>query len=324
MAKRDYYAVLGVSPTAGEQEIKRAYRRLAKRHHPDRNRDDPDAEARFKEVQEAYDCLSDKQKRAQYDAFGHAAPGTGGFAGRGPHVTYTSGGPGMSGDDLRDIFESFGGGSIGDVFQQFVGGGGFGRRGRTARRPQRGTDIEHPVNLAFEQAVRGTTIEIDLTSTGDPQRGRRQTLTVKIPPGVRDGQRIRLQGKGQPGVDGGPPGDLFIVCRIRPHRYFRREQVDIILELPVSITEATLGANVEIPTLDGPTTLKIPPGTSSGQKLRLRQRGVRSAAGKARGDMYVAIKIVAPGKLSAEQRKLLRELHEGGAAIDNPRAGLDW
>ncbi|UCG33140.1 MAG: J domain-containing protein [Phycisphaerales bacterium] len=323
MANRDYYDILGVPRSAGEAEIKRAYRRLAKKYHPDRNPNDRAAETRFKEVQEAYDVLSDKEKRAAYDRFGRAgvdpqaaSPRGYAWSGSGPGGGYSAE---FNIDDLRDLFEHGGGGGpFGDFFDRFAQGPRAARRHARRATPMRGQDLEHTVNMSFEQAVHGATFEIDLrTTTGTETKT--QTLSVKIPAGVRDGQRIRLRGKGQPGVDGGPAGDLHVICCIRPHRYFRREQDDIYVEVPISIAEATLGAKVEVPSLEGRSTVTVPPGTSSGTKLRLKDRGIYNAAKKTRGHQYVVIKIVPPDKLEPQQEQLLREL-----LAHNPRKNFQW
>jgi DnaJ-class molecular chaperone len=207
---------------------------------------------------------------------------------------------------------------VGDVFERFTHGPRPARRRARRPSPTRGQDIEHRINMSFEQAVHGATFEIDLrlaTATGTTT----QTLSVIIPAGVRDGQRIRLRGKGQPGLNGGPPGDLYVICQARPHRYFTRQEDDLYVEVPISIAEATLGAKVEVPSLEGRTTVTIPPGTASGTKLRLKDRGVHNTAKKTRGHQYVVIKIVPPGRLEAHQEQVLREM-----LADNPRKDLHW
>src|SRR5579864_522694 len=284
MAKRDYYDILGVAKTASADEIKRAHRKLALKYHPDRNKSNRDAEEKFKEIQEAYDVLSDTSKRANYDQFGHAGVGAGGPGGpngadpfeayrraqaaRGGRTTWRAS-PGVS---VEDFDTEQMGGDFGDLFEQLFGGNARGAAGRGSRgrvRPaQRGQDIEHGVTLTFEQGARGTTLPLQITRGP----GQVETIEVKIPPGVKDGSRIRIKGRGE--QTGGEPGDLFIVAHVLPHPYFRREGLDIYLDVPLSLYEALLGAKVNVPTLDGPVTITVPPGTSSGAKLRIKGRGV--------------------------------------------------
>ena len=306
MPSTDYYQTLGVGRTASADEIKRAYRRLAKEHHPDRNPGDKSAEAKFKDVQSAYEVLKDSGKRAQYDRFGPAAVGDWQTDPNGQRVYSWSGdGPQIRIDDLEDLFSAFGGGGGGgsaSPFEEFVGRRGGGHGGRRTP-PQRGRSLEHRVSLAFEQAVHGTTLEIDVI----PPDGRRQTLDVKMPAGVADGQRIRVKGKGNPGTGGGPAGDLYLVVRVRPHQYFRREGRDLYIDVPLTISEASLGAKVDVPTTDGVVTVTVPAGTSGGAKLRLGGRGIKPARGKA-GDLYAVVRIVAIGNATEDQARLLKEL----------------
>lgn len=326
MAERDYYDLLGVPRTASADQIKQAYRKLAKQHHPDRNPNNKSAEARFKEIQAAYDVLGDAEKRKAYDQFGHAGVGGGGpqgWGGGGPgggrSYTYRGGGADIPIENWEDLFSTFaggargggGGGAAGSVFEQFFGGGG--RRGGAQRGPMAGQDAEHTVSLTFEQAVQGTTLELSFADTTGSVR-------VKVPPGVADGQRIRVRGKGVPGVNGGPPGDLYIICNVQPHAYFRRVGKDIYIDLPLTISEAALGSRVDIPTLEGRTVLTIPAGTPSGAKLRLKGKGIQ-AAGET-GDQYAVVRIVPPRSLSDAQRTALESLREAGEP--DPRAGLGW
>lgn len=325
MPSKDYYDILGVKRKATADEIKRAYRKQAKKYHPDRNPNDKTAESRFKEVQEAYDVLGNPQKRQQYDMFGSAGPGPfgGGAGGRsGPfQQSRGMGGQQVPIEDLEDLFQVFGGtrrrgGGRGSIFEEFFQSAGPGRRqaGPFTEEPPGAKDIEHTVTLTFEQAVHGTTLDIRLS------HGRKsETISVKVPAGVRNGQRIRLKGKGQPGR---PPGDLYIVCSVQPHAYFRRIGDDIYLELPLSITEAALGTKVEIPTLSGHTVLKIPAGTASGSKLRLKGKGVKPAGSKPAGDQYAVIRIVPPKKLTTKQSELLENLQE--ISKDDPRKDIAW
>ncbi len=321
MKQRDYYDILGVSKTATEAEIKKAYRRLAKRYHPDQNQGDPSAEAKFKEIQEAYGVLSDKEKRGKYDQFGHAGVHMGGQPGRGDWRWSTAGGQSFNIDDLDDMFGFGGSGGPrsaagASIFEQFFNKRGAGPRAAAPPRPP-ARDAEQSVSLTFEQAIRGITVDIPLQS-GTAERPRR--ISVRIPAGVHEGQRIRLRGQGEASGGGHPNGDLYVVCSIKPHPYFERRGNDIYLDVPVSITEAALGAKVDLPTLDGDRTMTIPPGTSSGSKLRLVGLGVPGLNKNPRGDQFAVIKIVPPAPLTDEQRRLLGELQATG--IGSPREGL--
>jgi len=331
MAKRDYYDVLGVPRSATDAEIKRAYRRLAKQYHPDRNKGSPDAEAKFKEVQEAYDVLSETDKRAQYDRFGHVGAGgfppgggfhPGGFQpGDGSTWTWsTTGDQPFDFGDIMDMFDLGGrggskGGRAGSVFEQV-----FGRKARGAARASGAapppSDIQQEILLTFEQAIHGTTLELQL----EDRDRRSERISVRVPPGVHDGQRIRVRGKGQPGGGGRSASDLYVVCRIQPHAYFLRYDQDIYLNVPITITEATLGAKIDLPTIDGARTVTIPPGTASGTKLRLAGLGVPDPKGGGRGDQYVVIKIIPPRRLTEEQRRLVDKLAQSD--VGSPRDGL--
>lgn len=324
--KRDYYEILGVSRKATADEIKSAYRRLAKQYHPDKNAGDKDAESKFKEAQEAYAVLSDQKKRSAYDQFGHAGV-SGGFPGGGPSggrtYSYKSdGSEPIDLENLADMFDFssiFGGGQSsggGSPFDAFFGRerGGGGRRSRAAAQPP--ADIEYPVSLTFERAVRGTKLDLDLKIAGRES----QRITVKIPPGVRQGQKIRVKGKGTPGQGRQPNGDLYVVVSVQPHPYFEREDDNIILTAPVTIAEATLGAKVDLPTLDGTRTVTIPPGTPSGAKLRLAGLGVAHSQSGQRGDQLVIVKIVPPKRLSPEQRSAMEKFAEQDTT--SPREGL--
>lgn len=318
MAQRDYYEVLGVKRSATQDEIKRAYRKLAKQHHPDQNKGDKASETRFKEAQEAYAVLSDKDKRAKYDRFGHAGANFGGSPGGGSgggHTWSTSQGEPIDIGDLADIFD----------FSAFTGGGRggspfdgvFSRKRQASRKPVApAPDVEYPVSLTFERAIRGTKLELELKAEG---RGT-QRISVTIPEGVRAGQKIRVRGKGTPGRGNQPPGDLYVVVSVQPHPYFEREGDDIYLTTPISMTEAALGAKIDLPTLDGTRTVTIPPGTPSGAKLRLTGLGVNNPQTKYRGDQFVVVKIVPPKRISPEQRELLEKLAASDGA--NPRDGL--
>jgi len=317
MSKRDFYEVLGLSRGANEAEIKKAYRRLAKQYHPDQNKQSKEAEARFKEVQEAYAVLSDSTKRARYDQFGHA--GIDPRAGGGGTWSTTDGVP-VDLTDFADIFNFAGrsggarGSGVGSIFEQMFAGRGGGSPFEEAASAG-GRDIEHTVTLSFDQALRGTTLQLELSG------GRRsETIEVRIPAGVRPGQRIRVRGKGQPAAGRREAGDLFVRCEVSPHPYFRREADDLYLEVPVSIVEAALGAKVDLPTPDGPRTVTIPHGTGSGAKLRLTGLGMPNPKGDGRGDFYAVVKIVPPASLTPLQRESLQALAESG--LGNPRSGL--
>jgi molecular chaperone DnaJ len=360
MSKRDYYEVLGVGRDAPETELKKAYRRLAMKFHPDRNPHDTDAEAKFKEAKEAYEVLSDTDKRAAYDRFGHA----------GVH-----GSPGMGGgfggaDAFSDIF--------GDVFGDIFGGG---RRSRS--QVFRGADLRYELELSLEQAVAGDSINLDLptqvectrcagkgaepgtspvtckTCGGAGQvrvaqgffsiqqtcptcsgagstidkpcrecsgRGRVRkvrTLSVKVPAGVDSGDRIRLSREGEAGRNGGPPGDLYVDITVRPHAIFSREGQNLSCDVPVSFATAVLGGNVDVPTLDGTVVLKVPPETQSGSVFRLRGKGVRSVRASGFGDLFCRVQVETPVHLTHEQKELLRALDESiqsGGSRHNPRA----
>ena len=341
MAKRDYYEALGVSRTASADEIKKAHRKLVRKFHPDMNKDNPQATEKFKEVQEAYDVLSDPEKRRNYDQFGHAGVGAGaaggadpfagfrrgqpggGQGGAGYSYRWTPGGPGGSGVSVEDFDLS----DFGDVFEQLFGargapsgtGAGGGRVGgaratRPRREPPRGADLEHEVTLTFEQAARGRTLPLQIN-----RDGKIETIDIKIPAGVKDGSRVRIKGRGQQS-HGGESGDLYIITRVQPHPYFRRDGLDILLDLPISLYESLQGARIEVPTLEGPVTLTIPPGTSSGAKLRIKGRGIER--GTERGDQYVLPRIIVPRNLDDDDRKQIDQLAKKHPL--NPRADLKW
>ncbi|MBN2210460.1 MAG: DnaJ domain-containing protein [Sedimentisphaerales bacterium] len=326
MAKKDYYDVLGVSRTASPEEIKKAYRRLARKYHPDVTGNDATAAEKFKEVQEAYDVVGDPEKRRTYDRFGHVGSAGVGNAG-GPWAggrTYRwSSGPGGQGVNinLEDLFGGAGGsvGGFSDLFEH-LRGAQAGMGGRRRRAPVRGEDIEHQVQISFQEAVHGAQRDIVLTSQDDQGNEKRQRITVKIPPGIDNGGRIRVRGKGQPGT-GNEPGDLIIRVEVQPHPWFDRDGEDLFLEAPISLTEAVLGAKIKVPTLEGTTTVTIPPGSNSGRKLRLRGKGLRSPKTGEQGDMYLRLKIIVPNDLDESSRKLFEEF-----ARKNPQEDIraDW
>ncbi len=322
MPKTDnFYEILGVPRSATAEEIKRAYRKLAKKYHPDRNPNDPSADRKFKEVQKSYEVLGDAEKRAQFDQYGRAGVGNFSTNPRGQRVYEWGGQSSINVEDLNDLFSAIGRGreSHGaSVFDQMFGGGGR-NRASAAPTPQRGSDVEKPISLSFEQAVHGAVVTVELRT----RRGKRgDKLEVKIPKGVKDGQKIRLAGKGNPGSHGAAAGDFLLVCSIRPHAYFRREGADIMLDVPISLSEAALGVGVEVPTVDGSVTVTIPPGTSSGAKLRLKGRGLVVRGTPSRGDQFVIIEIIAGQALSDEQRGLFEQI----SSLDptNVRAGCPW
>jgi molecular chaperone DnaJ len=348
MSKRDFYEVLGVAKTASDEELKKAYRRLAMKFHPDRNPDNKEAEAQFKEAKEAYEVLSDSRKRAAYDQFGHA--GVDSSAGGTPGGMHP-------GDAFGDIF--------GEVFGDIFGGS---RRGRS--NVFRGADLRYELALDLEQAVFGATVNVSLavlaecdtchgsgakagtsavrcrrcdgagavrvsqgffsiqqtcpTCHGRGQviespcagcngRGRIQrnkTLAVKVPAGVDEGDRIRLSGEGEAGQNGGPPGDLYVEVRVRPHAIFERQGADLSCVIPVSFSAVALGGTVEVPTLDGEVTLKIPAETQAGKVFRLRGKGIKPVRSNATGDLYCRIDVEVPVSLTSEQKKLLKAFND--------------
>ncbi|MGB8328031.1 MAG: molecular chaperone DnaJ [Steroidobacteraceae bacterium] len=352
MAKRDYYKTLDVPKNASEAEIKKAYRRLAMKFHPDRNPEDHDAEEKFKEAKEAYEVLTDASKRAAYDQFGHAGVdsqrGAGGF-----------GGFGAGGDAFADIF--------GDVFGDIFGAG---RRGGARTQVYRGADLRYELKLDLNQAVFGAGVEIDVTKLAECEtchgsgaakgsrpancetcdgsgqvrisqgffqlqqtcprcRGtgktiknpcdsclgqgrvrRSKKLSVKVPAGVDNGDRIRLGGEGEAGRSGGPPGDLYVEIHVREHPIFERDGEHLTCEVPISFATAVLGGAVDVPTLDGEVTLKIPAETQSGRVFRLRDKGVKPVRSGTRGDLFCRVAVETPVHLAAEQRELLRKFDE--------------
>ncbi len=346
MSKRDYYEVLGLSRDATEREIKKAYKRLAMKLHPDRNQGDKDKEAEFKEVKEAYEILNDDQKRAAYDQYGHAAFEQGGHGGGGGF------GGGGFGQDFGDIF--------GDIF-----GGG---RGGRQQRQQRGSDLRYNLELTLEEAIKGKTLEIKVptyvacdpcdgsgakkgssaktcsTCHGHGQVQMRQglfavqqtcptcngkgkvisdpctscrgqgrvqknkTLSVKIPPGVDTGDRIRLSGEGEAGEHGAPAGDLYVQANVKQHKIFERDENDLYCEMPISFTTAALGGEIQVPTLEGKVKLKIPKETQTGKMFRLRGKGVKSVRSHTTGDLMCKVVLETPVNLSGDQADLLRQL----------------
>jgi molecular chaperone DnaJ len=336
MSKRDYYDVLGVAKGASKDEIKKAYRKLAMQYHPDRNPDNKEAEAKFKEASVAAEVLLDEQKRARYDQFGHA--GVDGAQGGG-----FGGGFGAGGfEDLGDIF--------GDIFGDILGGGRR-RGGQGGPRPRMGADLQANIEIDFEQAAFGCEKEIQITKnilkdgtkpqtcptcngTGEIRRQqgfftlsqtchqcggageivqtekKKVSLSVKIPAGIDDGQRLKLSQEGEPGRNGGPAGDLYVLIRVKPHEFFRREEFDVVCEVPISFSQAALGADIEVPSLGGRVAVKIPAGTQSGKKMRLKGKGISKLGGYGIGDQIIKIHVETPTKLSPAQRELFERLSE--------------
>jgi len=365
MAKRDFYDILGVNRDASEEEIKKAYRKLAMKHHPDRNPDNPKAEEHFKEAKEAYEILSDGQKRAAYDQYGHA--------GVDPQSGMGGGGFGGGAGGFSDAF--------GGIFDEIFGGGRSGGGGRS--NVYRGADLRYNLEITLEQAAFGTEtkIRIPTMEACEPCKGtgakagtqpktcptcqgsgqvriqqgffsiqqtcpkchgtgkfiadpcgschgagrvkQHKTLAVKIPAGVDEGDRIRLSGEGEHGVNGGPSGDLYVQIHLKAHPVFQREQNDLHCEMPISFTTAALGGEIEIPTLDGAANLKIPAETQSGKIFRLRGKGIKGVRSHGHGDLLCHVVVETPVNLTERQKELLRELDEsskGDAERHNPRA----
>ncbi|MGV0999204.1 MAG: molecular chaperone DnaJ [Fluviibacter sp.] len=357
MSKRDYYEILGVNKGASDDELKKAYRRLAMKYHPDRNPDDKSAEAQFKEVKEAYEILTDSNKRAAYDQYGHAGvdPSMGGHGGFGG---------GGGGFDFGNIFEEIfrGGGG---------GGGGFGGGGRGGRsQVYRGADLRYDLEISLEEAAKGTQTRIRIpsetncvtckgsgakpgtsaktcgTCKGSGQvrmqqgffsvqqscphchgsgqviedpctdchgRGRKRenkTLEIKIPAGVNEGDRIRLSGEGEAGVNGGPSGDLYVQISLRQHELFTRDGDDLHCEIPITMTTAALGGDIDVPTLDGTASLRIPDETQNGKIFRLRGKGITGMRSGVAGNLYVHVSVETPVNLNSEQKELLRQFQE--------------
>jgi molecular chaperone DnaJ len=384
MAKQDYYEVLGVKRDAKPEEIKKAYRRLARKYHPDVNPGDKSSEERFKRTTEAHDVLSDPKKRAVYDRFGQYSDNLADAAARGTGPTTGRSAPGFdfSGFDWGTSSTSGGGTSFRDIFADLFGGGAAKEREPPRPQPRRGADIEMPLALSFEDAIKGLTTNITVNrseqcprcngagdiggpvmvcptckGSGQVQRaggrlrfsqecsdcggtGRRrppcslckgagtvpkvETVKVRIPAGVETGSRVRIPGKGEGGRLGAPPGDLHIITNVGTHKYFTRKGDNIYVTVPVTVPEAALGAKIEVPTVEGKAQLRIPPGTQSGQKFRLRQRGAPSLRKPgARGDQFVEVQVTLPAVISEETKELLRQYSRINA--ENPRVqmGLD-
>jgi len=309
MADRDYYEVLGVARDATPEQIKKAYRGLARKHHPDANPGDKTAEKKFKEVQNAYDILSDPEKKAKFDQFGHAAfEGGGPFGPRGGASEWAArqgGGAGFENIDLSSFFgpgaggnagQEAGGGMFEEIISRMRGGERQGRRRPPQREPE---TAEAAITIPFLTAVQGGETSIDLQRDGGP----RETKVIKIPAGLESGKKIRLKGQGSPDQQ----VDLIITVTVEPHPYFSRDGRDLSVEVPITVAEAILGVRVEVPTLDGLKTMPIPAGTSSGQKLRLRGQGVAASKNHPVGDLYIIPKVVVPKTVDEESKKLIEQ-----------------
>jgi molecular chaperone DnaJ len=355
MAKRDYYEVLGVGRNAGDEEIKKAYRKLALKFHPDKNSGDKTAEERFKEIGEAYEALSDPQRRAAYDQYGHAAFDPRARAGRG------FGGAGGFHDPFEIFREVFGGAAGGSIFESLFGGG------QDPSQPQRGDDLRYDLEISLEEVALGCEKEIPVTKldrcdecngsgmehgskirTCSTCGGRGQVLTsrgifsiaqtcphckgagrilekpckschgggrrehhskikLRIPPGVNTGSRLRSSGNGEAGFRGGHPGDLYVILHVKPHEIFQRDGDDLLCEVPVSFIQAALSAEIEVPTLDGRATIKIPAGTQSGTVFRVKDKGVKNLQDYGHGDLHVRVQVEVPTRLNHEQKAKLQE-----------------
>src|SRR5204863_1646406 len=305
---RDYYETLGVSKTASEDEIRSAFRKLARKYHPDVAKDKKTAEEKFKQINEAYEVLSDPEKRRKYDELGEHWNQPGGFQ---PPPQWGGGQPGGyrwgGGEDGGVEFE-FGGTGFSDFFEAFFGGGrgrsafgGFGQRGVTA---ERGNDVEADIMVTLEEALHGSTRQVSLRRAGSKKT---ETYQVKIPRGVREGQRIRLAGQGEAGERGGKSGDLFLRVRLARHPDYSVEGNDLVQEVKIAPWQAVLGDQLILPTLEGSARLKLPPGTQGGQRFRLRGRGLPGVSGQ-RGDLYVAVQVSVPKKLSEREQEIWEQL----------------
>jgi molecular chaperone DnaJ len=381
-SQTDYYGTLGVPRSAGGEEIRKAYRRLARKCHPDLNPGDKAAEERFKKVQEAYDVLSDPKKKQMYDQFGFYSDS--GFPRAGPGGARPGAGMGFGGFDFSDFVSQPGGGrartdpgfgaNFRDLFSQFFGG----RESAEPSEPERGSDLEYALNIDFWQSIRGAQVRLNINRHdtcpgcdgsgtgsggasvcpqcngtgnvnqmvgamkfslncprcngsgrmksactichGDGRVGRTEAVDVRIPAGVQSGSRLRVPGKGNAGARGAPGGDLYITVRVEPHAFFHREGDNIEIQVPVSVSEAALGAKIEVPTIDGRALLKIPQGTQNGQKFRLREKGVENSRHGKRGDQIVEVIIQAPKANDERVREILREL--GRLNPEDPRAEI--
>ena len=315
MPDLDFYQALGLSKGATKEEIRKAYKKLVREHHPDANPNNPQSAERFKQVQEAYDVLSDEKKRELYDRFGKnydQAARAGAAGGGNPFAGAGGGGSPFGGAGPIDLGDLFGQGGIdfGELFGGSAGGRTRGRRGAA-----RGADLKATVKVPFETAVSGGPVDVAIEKNGTSE-----TLAVKVPAGVNDGQVVRLSGQGSPAARNGTPGDLYLTIEIEPHPYFRREGSNLLVDVPITPSEAVLGAKIEVPTLsEGQMVLTVPPGTSSGVKLRLRGKGILDPQTNKTGDQFVVIKIVVPKGIDDADKALYQKL---AANEKSPRTNL--
>lgn len=313
--EEDYYKVLGLKRDASQADIQRAYRKLARKYHPDMNPNDQQAKERFQRVQHAYDVLGTPQKREMYDRYGSSFESAGGGPGGGQTRTYQWGGPGGGFEDIDfgQFFGQRGTESFADIFRQFGG-----KRGQARRRgSQPGSDVHQQINVPFRTAIEGG----DATLTVARPGGNLETISAKIPPGIEDGKKIRLRGQGQPSPTGGKSGDLLITVRVASHPYFARRGQDLEVTVPVTLAEAAIGAKVDVPTPKGVITLTVPPGTSSGRRLRVKGHGVPAAGGKP-GDLYAVLRLVLPKDLDEQAKQQIREIDARHPL--SPRDELRW
>ncbi len=361
MAKRDFYEVLGLNRNASPEEIKKAYRRLAREYHPDANAQDESAEAKFKEIKEAYDVLIDPNKKARYDRFGHAEEAFQGFGGPGGGF----GGFGDFASGVEDIFDAF-----------FGGGFSTGSRRRSSSAPRRGSDLRYDLEISLEDVVHGKTTNVKLHRTencsrcdgtgakegsgaetcnacegsgqqqvvrntsygrfvsiracescqgegrvikdrcpdcrGEGKTVQERTIEIKIPPGVDHGSKLRVPGEGEAGTRGGPPGDLYVFLHVLPHELFQRQGNNLLCEVPISFVDAALGNELEVPTIDGKTSLRIPPGTQPETRFNVKGQGIPNLRGFGKGDLVIKVKVEVPRKLNARQKKILEEFSQAG------------
>jgi molecular chaperone DnaJ len=307
LSKKDFYSLLGVSRTVGDEELKKAYRKLAMQFHPDKNPGDKKSEEKFKEISEAYETLSDPKKRELYDQFGHSGAqagfggaggpfGAGGF--RGGFGGARPGGGQANPEDFQDIF--------GDVFGDLFGGRSSPGGGRS-RRPQKGADLRYTLNISFEESALGCEKVISFLRQRSGKDDSAK-LSVSVPAGVKENQKLKLKGEGDSTAQGSVAGDLFVIIQIQDHPLFRREENDVLMDVPITYTDALLGTEVEIPTVTGKAMVRVPPGTHSGQAFRLRGKGFPKVGGFGSGDMLVKILIDIPESLSREQKDLVEQL----------------